>query len=673
MMFRYTFAFLTLSKIVAKKLGKFKLGSVIDKAAKGADDAEQIAFDRCSYALSVTRSMTLTIAVSALLVFSIELISRGSLVDTINFFQQPFKPCWTTIAFFVLTMIGLDAILGRLHNGFLIVAPIALMLVFLGHQKSLYLNDPLYPIDLLYARQIVEMIPLLVRERPWTGFCIVIVFVVGITLLVMAWCYWRRCMPVLSFWARVSRLAIALPTLAFFVSIMDYATFSWMRDRLKIIPIMWDQKENYASNGFAIAFALNMPMAKINVPHGYSEKVIDAIASTDIVASLPEEKPDIIVVMSESFWDPSRLPGVQITPDPIPVVRALQSGHIFSPEFGGMTANVEFEALTGFSNAFLPAGSIPYQQYVRNPVPSMATFLRSEGYETKAIHPFGGWFWNRAFVYKAFGFNQFMSEENMPLLRKRGPLVSDEALAEEIIRQANASTPPFFYFAVSLQSHGPYEPGRYSDATHNVEASNVSQWTRYSILTYTEGIYDADRSLKRLMDWASKRERPTVIAFFGDHLPPLGPVYVDTGFMKEPVAKRKTPINDMLVQHETPLVVWSNRTGPARNIGSISPAFLPLLVLETAGITHPYYTGFLGETYNRFRVVDRNVLLPRLGKIQFDWSRQKELDPTIRDFRWLQYDMMFGKRRGAKEFFPEMVDKVVANRTPSPLFLSVEA
>ncbi len=652
------------------------MGSVDDNgvaAAQSVADADQTAFCRRAYALGVMRSVMVTLAVSAVLVFAIELIARGSLIDTINFFQQPFKPSWTTVALFALILIGLDALLGRPHNGLLIVAPVALTLAFVGHQKSLYLGDPLYPTDFLYARQIVELMPLLVRERPWTGVGIAVGLVAGISLLVLAWRHWRRRMPALSFWARISRLAIALPTLAFFVSIMDYATFSWTRDRLQIIPMMWDQKENYASNGFAIAFALNVPMAKVNAPQGYTEKAIDAITRTDVATSLPEEKPDIIVVMSESFWDPTRLPGVEISPDPIPSVRAAQSGHVFSPEFGGMTANVEFEALTGFSNAFLPAGSIPYQQYVRNPVPSMATFLRSEGYETKAIHPFGGWFWNRAPVYKAFGFDEFMSEENLPPLKKRGPLASDEALTEEIIRQADATDHPFFYFAVSLQSHGPYEPGRYNDATHKVEAGKLSQWTRDSILTYAEGASDADRSLQRLMDWASKRERPTVIAFFGDHLPPLGPVYVDTGFMKEPVAKRKAPINDMLVVHETPLVVWSNRTGAARDIGSISPAFLPLHVLETAGITHPYYTGFLGEVHDRFRVVDRNVLLPRLGETQFDWSRQKELDPAIRDFRWLQYDMMFGKRRGAKEFFPETVDKVVANRTRSPLFLREDA
>ncbi|WP_378952813.1 LTA synthase family protein [Mesorhizobium sp. ANAO-SY3R2] len=616
-----------------------------------------------------------TLTVSAVLVFAVELIARGSFADTINFFHQPFKPSWTTVALFALLLVGLDALLGRPHHGLLIVAPVTLVLAFVGHQKSLYLGDPLYPTDFLYIRQILELMPLLVRERPLAGLGIAVGLVAGIALLIYAWRHWRRRVPVMTFWARISRLAIAIPALAFFVSIMDYATFSWTRDRLQIIPMMWDQKENYASNGFAIAFALNVPMAKVKAPQGYSDKAIDAIARPEpAVAALPEEKPDVIIVMSESFWDPMRLPGVSITPDPIPSVRAAQSGHVFSPEFGGMTANVEFEALTGFSNAFLPAGSIPYQQYVRAPVPSLATFFRSEGYETRAIHPFADWFWNRGPVYKAFGFDTFMSEQNLPALEKRGPLASDAALTEEIIRQADATEHPFFFFAVSLQSHGPYEPNRYSDATHQVEA-DTSSWARQSILTYAEGASDADRGLQRLIDWAAKRERPTVIAFFGDHLPPLGPVYVETGFMNEPVAKRKAPIDEMLVQHETPLVVWSNRTGAVRDIGSISPAFLPLHVLETAGISHPYYTGFLGDLHERYRVVDRNMLMPKAGEPVFDWSRQKDqdLDPAIRDFRWLQYDMMFGKRHGAKPFFPETIDKVVANRTRSPLFLTVEA
>ncbi|MBZ9741212.1 MULTISPECIES: LTA synthase family protein [unclassified Mesorhizobium] len=609
----------------------------------------------------VVRYGLISLAIAAVLVFAIELIVRGDVAGTVSFFLQPLKPGWTTIVVFALILIGLDAVLGRSHQSLMIVAPLTLSLAFVGHQKSHYLGDPLYPTDFLYARQIFALLPLLVRDRPMTALAMVVAIVAGLSLLVYCWRLWRRKVPALSRKGRLARLTLAVPLLAFFVSIMDYATFSWTRDRLQIIPIMWDQKENYASNGFALAFALNVPMAHVSAPPGYSDKAIAAIDRPDVTASMPAQKPDIIIVMSESFWDPTKLPGVTITPDPIPNVRALRSGSMFSPEFGGMTANIEFEALTGFSNAFLPAGSIPYQQYVRTPTPSMATFLKSEGYRARAIHPGTNWFWNRGAVYADFGFNDFKSEETLPPMEKRGPLASDAAMTDEIIREADASDDPVFFFAVSLQNHGPYEPNRYSNPTHSVQAP-ISQWARDSLLSYAEGSADADRGLERLIEWAKTRERPTIVAFFGDHLPPLGPVYVETGFLKDNVAPRKEPTPEAALEHhQTPLVIWSNRSGPVEDVGAVSPAFLPYHILTAAGITHPYYTGFLGEMRERYRVVDRNLLLTPDGAATPDWSRQKEIDPAIRDFRLIQYDMMFGKRRAAPDFFPETVDKVVAH------------
>ncbi|MGB3387807.1 MAG: LTA synthase family protein [Pseudaminobacter sp.] len=598
-------------------------------------------------------TIALTLLISSVLVFAVELIVRGSLSQTLLFFQQPFRPGWTTVLLFALLLIFLDALLGRAHHALLLVAPLALLLAFIGHQKTHYLGDPLYPTDFLYARQILELAPLLVRQRPMMAVAMVAGAAVSILVLAVAWKFWRRRIPALSWRARTARLALALPALVFFGSIMDYATFSWARDRLHIIPMMWDQKENYNSNGFAIAFALNVPMAKVSAPQGYSAKAIEAIPQPQTALPvLPPERPDIIIVMNESFWDPTLLPGITITPDPIPTVRAIQSGHVFSPEFGGMTANVEFEALTGFSNAFLPYGSIPYQQYVRRSLPSLATFLKSEGYATRAYHPFEGWFWNRAPVYEAFGFEQFMSMENLPPLAARGPLASDMALTEEIIREADTIDQPFFLFAVTLQNHGPYEINRYIDPMHEVTGA-PSAASQGAILSYTEGVSDGDKSLARLMEWARERERPTVIAMFGDHLPPLGPVYVETGFMERNVASRKAPLPEMSIQHETPLVIWSNRNGPVEDVGSISPALLPLHVLKAAGISHPYYTGFLGEISERYRVIDRNMLVTPAHEATPDWSRAKAVDPAIRDFRLLQYDMIFGQRHGQETFFPE--------------------
>ncbi|MDQ6435099.1 LTA synthase family protein [Mesorhizobium sp. LHD-90] len=607
--------------------------------------------------MRVFGSIVITLVLATLLVFSVELVARGSFEQTLQFFQQPLRPGWTTVVLFALLIVFFDAVLGRPYHALFLIAPVTLGLAFVGHQKAFYLGDPLYPADFLYARQIVELMPLLVRQRPFAAIGFTVVGIAAVAALVMAWRYRCRRAPKLSVRARASRLVVALPALLFFGSIMDYATFSWARDRLQISPVMWDQKENYNSNGFAIAFALNVPMAKVTAPKGYSEEAIEAFAGKPLApVSVPADRPDIIMVMSESFWDPTRLPKTTITPDPIPTVRAMQSGHMLSPEFGGMTANVEFEALTGFSNAFLPYGSIPYQQYVRAPVPSLARFLKSEGYDTRAFHPYAGWFWNRATVYRDFGFDRFMSEETLPVLEKRGPLAADTAFIDEIIKNAERASQPFFYFAVTLQGHGPYEPNRYPDSTLVVKGP-ISEASNSALKTFATGAADADRSLATLIDWAKKRERHTIIAFFGDHLPPLGPVYTETGFMKDVVADRNAPAETLAAEHETPLVVWSNRVGAVRAVGSVSPAFLPYYLMRTGGFSHPYYTGFLGMVRDRFAAIDRNMLVSSNGTPTQNWSRAEEVDATIRDFRYLQYDLMFGKRFGEAALFPESQDR----------------
>ncbi len=154
------------------------------------------------------------------------------------------------------------------------------------------------------------------------------------------------------------------------------------------------------------------------------------------------------------------------------------------------------------------------------------------------------------------------------------------------------------------------------------------------------------------MDWAQKRERPTVLVFFGDHLPPLNQGYTETGFLKEPVPERREPPQALALHRETPLVVWSNKTGTMKDIGAISPSLIPLKLFETAGIKHPYYTGFLGRVDAKYDVVERHLLLSHDGEATSDWSREKKIDPLINDFRLLQYDAMFGSKKAMKRFFP---------------------
>lgn len=603
-----------------------------------------------------------------------EWLMRDTGASWLNYFSPAHRPLWTTLTLICLVCMLLDGILGRLWQGMVIIAPLLLGLAWASWQKGMYLGDPLYPSDLLYTRQVVDLLPLLVRDRPVDAVLIVVGLIAGLAGLYCLWRSFRRAMPRLGRTTRTLRVAVALPVLIWFGMISDYATYSYLRDRLGIVPMMWDQKANYAHNGLVAAFIFNIPMANVSAPDGYSQERIESIAEylfpdemqlnnaaqdKDNAVLLPvsaqdDGRPDIIVIMSESFWDPARLPGIGFKEDPIQTVRANQSGHIFSPEFGGMTANVEFEALTGFSNAFLPYGSIPYQQYIRQPVPSLASFFRDQGYETRALHPYRQWFWNRATVYENFGFDKFLSEENLPELTKKGHLASDEEFTTEIIRAAETAKQPMFLFGVSLQGHGPYAPGRYPDSQVEVvaqEGSAVSEAAKGAVRSFAQGALDADRGLARLMTWAKKRERETIIVFFGDHLPPLGNIYVESGFMKRRTASRVDEPDNMLAQHETPLVLWSSRTGRVQNAGTLSPSFLPLYVLNMAGFKHPYYTEFLSKVHQEFAVIDGHMLLDKKGKSHSGW--QQHTSPQIlQDYRQLQYDMLFGSSFSQQKMFP---------------------
>ncbi len=596
--------------------------------------------------------VNLTLA-AILLIVCMEWIARGTLHDVGAFLTSPTRPGLTTIAALVLGLMALDALFGRYYQSLLLAVPLLIMPAFISSQKQLYLSDPLYPSDLLFGRQIIQLLPAMLKAQPFTALVLALVLVAAAVGVVWLWRFCRQHAPIMSTGSRVWRVTLAVPLLAGLGSLMEYSHYSWVRDRLNIIPMMWDQKENYHHNGFIMAFAFNIPMANVSAPEGYGENAIMDITSDGSVYAVNHSKlPDVIMIMSESLWDPTRLKTVSLSRDPMPTIRSKQSGHVFSPEFGGMTANVEFEALTGFSNAFLPYGSIPYQQYIRRPVPSLATFFRGEGYSAIAMHPFQEWFWNRKEVYKHFGFEEFRSEENMPPMEKRGTFASDASLTNEIIQTVDAAEKPQFLFAVTLQGHGPYEPNRYNENSISVRG-DLSDHARDALETYAQGVTEADESFARLIDWAKNRERETVIVLFGDHLPPLGATYVESGYMPGMVATRRAPLMTMKQEHETPLVVWSSRTGLQNRIGTISPALLPYHVLKTAGFDDPFYTGVLGNVQKSFSVIDRHMLMERDGSAVPDWSISPAALPTaLSEYRQLQFDMMFGSQFGRDRFFP---------------------
>lgn len=608
--------------------------------------------------LRFLREALIYLSFLALLVCLVEWCAGLNLL-TLNFLQISIREAGVTALLMASLVTLLDALFRRRYFSML---PLALPLIFIAlisRRKLGYLSEPLYPWDFIFAEQIYKLLPELAREKPYQVIFEVIcgLLLIVITLWLISLVYRKQCgnppgRPM---------IVSSLFTLAALVVCINTASgLRWVQDVLKIQAMPWVQIENYRQNGFILAFAMNMESALIEQPRASIDTVLKEIAETpttptESIVADNEQRPDIIIVMSEAFWDPTRLPGVHLSPDPMPTIRGLSTGDIFSPSQGGNTSNVEFELLTGFSNAFLPSGSVPYQQYVRRNLPSIIWTLKAQGYETIAMHPYYKHFWNRDKVYQYLGFDRFMALEDIPGLAARGPFVGDGIFLDRLYETLEATPQPKVLFAITMQNHGPYEKGRYAQPNISMQMDGKLD-EHDAVQTYSQGVHDADDALKLLIERLSQRSRPSLLVFFGDHTPYLGKnlsVYRQSGLIKNSPSDALSQ-SDYVHLRQTPLVVWSStrmgRDAQVENL--ISPSMLPSLIMRKLHIQHPFYSSVLYEVARKFPVIDRRVQRNEDGQWIENWRGHE--DKLLQLYHAIQYDMIFGKQESQQTLFSEM-------------------
>ncbi|GLI09089.1 hypothetical protein YDYSG_51210 [Paenibacillus tyrfis] len=321
----------------------------------------------------------------------------------------------------------------------------------------------------------------------------------------------------------------------------------------------------------------------------------------------PEElqkPPNIIILLSEAFWDITQIKSLQFSEDPAPMFHALQEkfthGTLLSPMFGGGTANVELEVLTGHSMRFFPEDSTPYEQYIKQPTASLASLLAGQGYKTTAISPFYHWFFNSSEVYKHLGFSRFISLEYFNPDEYVGPYIGDHAVVRRIIEESERSSGPDFIFANTMENHYHYWPGKFKK-NHIEVKSNMSNAVTGIAETYAQGLSGADRALQELVLHFSRLKEPTIIVFFGDHLPSLEKllVYKDSNY----ISGEDDP--DFLEKmHNTPVVIWSNYLPKeAKEELHMSPSFLGPYILNLAKRPGSPYMDFLSDLYRKMPVL----------------------------------------------------------------------
>jgi phosphoglycerol transferase MdoB-like AlkP superfamily enzyme len=311
-----------------------------------------------------------------------------------------------------------------------------------------------------------------------------------------------------------------------------------------------------------------------------------ALLQTMQQAAPAGELPDIVVIQSESFFDPAIMRGYEHS-DFAPNLRRLAahgiSGKLHVPTFGGGTIRTEFEVLTGLSLRYFDNLQFPYLQMSHKSLPSLVRTLKAHGYSTLALHGNDPSFWNRTTAFKAIGFDRFVSQSSFPAnAANDGKYMADSAMTDEIMSQLKDVGPPQFIFAISIEAHGPYdvEPANTTERDAIPVPDGITGRDKLELQTYLYHLKHADAELGRLVTWLAQRQRPSLVLFYGDHLPALTNSYHITGFVDG---------GDMLSQAGTWLLVDPHGQGEPRHEDTAA-WLLPGQLLAQAGIhDDPYF------------------------------------------------------------------------------------
>ncbi|MGM7702946.1 sulfatase-like hydrolase/transferase [Pseudalkalibacillus sp. Hm43] len=535
-------------------------------------------------------------------------------------------------------------VIGNPFTSTIIFLLIGITLGYTHYNKLKFRIEPLFPSDFSQIGHMKEVLPMVMSYLSiWT----IIILIGLIALFVLA----LRSFPkmTIKWWKRL----IVVPVVLFMIYSFTFYPKTFMKDFVESTSldlIGWNQLSNYRDNGFVFAFLSNLQGDNFEKPDGYNKKNVVKLAE-DLKArydsrNVPEEEinPNIIYIMNEAFWDPTEFENINLSEDPLPNIRKIQqqypSGKILSPMFGGGTANVEFEALTGFSMSFVRAGVTPFQNMVdhQNPFPTLASVLKDKGYSTVAIHPYNKVFYKRNRVYDKFGFDSFLHMNSMEFTEKDGSYISDESVTKEIIKELEKSKGPAFIHAVTMQNHFPYLEGRFDENT--IEVEGLSQAYKTELEVFVEGIKRSDQATQQLVDYLNTLEEPTMVVFWGDHLPILG---TDKAIYKAANYTEGLPPETTNRKYsETPLFIYANYPINKTELGTVSPAFLPPTVMQYAGMDLPPFYSFLEKIKQEIPGLKASLKIGKDGQPIKKLSEEQA--QLLKDYKLLEYDLLAGEQ-----------------------------
>lgn len=417
----------------------------------------------------------------------------------------------------------------------------------------------------------------------------------------------------------------------------------------------WEKKGTYR-NGYVLNFILSVRDSFIQKPKGYSRELIEDLekqyGTEETNVGEGDKDPTIIVIMSESFADLSVIGDIETNVVLTPFLDSLSEntmkGYALSSVFGAKTPNSEWEYLTGNTMAFLPAGSVVYQQYINDTPSSLVSTLKERGYTCVAMHPYYDTGWSRNIIYPQIGYDEMYFMDAFDKTKILRNYISDEEFYSKIIDryEKSGNREKLFIMGISMQNHGGYTTS-YDNFEENVYKTGRSYTDANQYLSL---VHESDRALRNFIEYFEQVEEPVEIVFFGDHQPSLTEDFYVLLNGKGLSGLTEEQLQDL---YTVPFFIWTNYESKKEEVTLTSLNYLSTLTLERAGIKLPPYHQFLSDMSTFVSAINsRGFYSARDGCFKHIDEADGEEEEWILKYESLQYNSMFDKNNRSDVFFP---------------------
>ncbi|WP_347011682.1 LTA synthase family protein [Bifidobacterium longum] len=471
-------------------------------------------------------------------------------------------------------------------------------------------------------------------------------------------------------------ILLLLPILVFALYCIHVSTTDSLANKfsraLGDTPSMWDSVYDAQRNGPLVAFTRQLNPKIMDKPSNYSEETMKKVAARyqkeaeTINASRTNNLTDstVVYVLSESFSDPSRVPGLKTNKDSMPNIRKIKagttSGLMLSSGYGGGTANLEYMGLSGLSMAnFESSLSSPYQQLVPSQhwTPTINQLwgapVNSLGY-----HPYESSMYSRATNYKKFGFSHFYTLTGPDVIKYQdkideSPYVSDKSSYDSALEGIKSGKTNKFIQIITMQNHMPYHEW-YENNDYTAESTTgtpLGDDEQQSIETYQKGVEITDQATQEFLNELDALDKPVTVVFYGDHLPGI-------------YSSASEDNNNSLALHLTDYFIWSNKASSsqgnkASDAAYSSPNFFVAQAADHMNAKVSPYLAFLTEMHSKIAAMEppvvnkiqgwdripegQNIYLDQNGNPMSTDDFDKETKQLLADYKLIQYDITAGK------------------------------